>query len=229
MNKKILFFCMCMLLCVSLFTACAEKDTEIETETQISVPEEETETDLATEAEATETEEEQTPEVSVTGIVMPFEGQKEFWFSSGAGGWYTEMTVTEDGLFQGHYQDSDMGSGGDGYKGTYYFCDFIGNFESIEKIDDYSYRLTLGDLTVTNEKTEEWIENETLHVPSAPYGMENCKTFYLYMPGTNVTQFPEDFLSWWNTGRNDDGSLKPILDSYAIHNPEEGTAFFCAE
>ena len=38
-----------------------------------------------------------------------------FYFSSGAGAWWTELRIQGDGSFEGHYQDADMGDSGDAY------------------------------------------------------------------------------------------------------------------
>ena len=55
---------------------------------------------------------------------------KEFGFASGAGGWSSELTFANDGIFMGSYHDSDMGDTGDGYpNGTIYVSDFSGRFE----------------------------------------------------------------------------------------------------
>ena len=40
---------------------------------------------------------------------------REFCFSSGVGGWFTVLYIHEDGSFDGHYQDSNMGVTGEGY------------------------------------------------------------------------------------------------------------------
>jgi len=54
---------------------------------------------------------------------------REFYFSSGAGGWYTVLHIHGDGSFDGHYQDMDMGDSGSEYpEGTLYSSDFSGRF-----------------------------------------------------------------------------------------------------
>ena len=47
-------------------------------------------------------------------ILKKMDGET-FYFSSGAGGWATELKVYADGTFEGHYYDSDMGDRGNGY------------------------------------------------------------------------------------------------------------------
>ena len=59
---------------------------------------------------------------------------REFFFSSGAGGWCTVLYIDEDGSFEGNFRDSDMGSTGEGYpNGTLYYCDFKGRFTEPQK------------------------------------------------------------------------------------------------
>lgn len=227
--KKLLSLGVSFLVCIVFLVSCAPK-TEVEIAEVVTKPETKEITEEAVVEEA-ETEEEQeeavTEEAKQTenAKMLPFEGSKTFLFSSGAGGWYTELILNDDGTFTGHFQDSEMGASGDGYKGTMYLCDFSGSFKSAEKLDIYSYKLTLNELNINTEKSEEWIEGETRYVLSEPYGMENCEMFMLYLPGTNVTQFPEDFLSWWQKYMT--ASDKPTnLDCYALHNTEESLVFF---
>ena len=135
--KKIVCLLLGLILCMGLFSACAEEKAQPEV-----VTEEEQKTTEKVAAEAEKAEEE------IKENELPFDGTRQFWFSSGAGGWYTELNLKKDGTFTGHYQDSEMGIGGEGYQGTLYLCDFKGSFSKIEKVDDYSYRLYLGELTI---------------------------------------------------------------------------------
>lgn len=220
--KKKLCILLSLILCVGLLASCAEEENKkkgtssekgIATE-KIAEPQDEP----VVEEEKTENEEK-----------LPFDKTLNFVFSSGAGGWFTELCMKPDGTFTGEYRDSNMGESGEGYLGTVYFSHFEGYCEKVEKIDAYSYKLYLGDITLTDEQKEPWIEGDTLMVPSDAYGLGDSKELYLYVPGTNVTQFPEDFISWWVRRYADDGSLKTMLDCYALHNPEEETAFFAYE
>ena len=50
-----------------------------------------------------------------------------FTFSSGVGGWSTELNVGENGAFTGNFHDSEMGETGEGYpNGSMYGCLFHG-------------------------------------------------------------------------------------------------------
>ena len=216
--KRFLYIFLCLILCLSLISCGGEKNVDTNTGNQ-GVPvtiKPKTEPDV--------------PPVSVpqSEVTMPFDGEKTFLLSTGAGGWFTELNVQSDGTFVGRYQDSNMGEGGEGYQGTFYFCDFKGRFGRIEKVDDYSYRMYLEELETTTPQDEPRIDGETLMVPSEPYGMDEGM-YMLYLPGTNVTQFPEDFIYWWVMRYEEDGSLKTHLDCYCIHNTTSDTAFFAYE
>lgn len=119
-----------------------------------------------------------------------------FDFSSGVGGWYTELLFGENGTFLGSYHDSEMGETGEGYPdGTVYGCLFHGRFSDPEAIDEYSWTAK-----VTLEQDEgqlaEYIEDGIRYVTSAPYGLEKAKTVTIYLPGTPVERLPEGFIPW---------------------------------
>ena len=156
---------------------------------------------------------------------LPIEEVTSFYFSSGAGGWGTELKLNPDGSFTGCYHDSDMGDMGDGYpNGTVYICNFSGKFENIKKIDEYSYQMTLTNLTI-EETPDEWIEEGIKYIASGPYGIEGGTNFIFYMPNTPISSLSEEFLSWW-PGRYDLSEPKDTLTSYGILNVETQEGFF---
>lgn len=146
-------------------------------------------------------------------------------FSSGAGAWRTELVIEQDLSFTGIYTDSDMGSAGEGYPhGTRYICNFSGQFAQLSKLDEYSYSLTLAELTSDYEEGKEWIEDQILHVSSVPYGMESGTEFILYLPQTPTAGLSEEFLSWW-PGRYGE-TPSATLDFFGLFNVEMGYGFF---
>ena len=156
---------------------------------------------------------------------LPIEEVTSFYFSSGAGGWGTELKLNPDGSFTGCYHDSDMGDMGDGYpNGTVYICNFSGKFENIKKIDEYSYQMTLTNLTI-EETPDEWIEEGIKYIASGPYGIEGGTNFIFYMPNTPISSLSEEFLSWW-PGRYDLSEPKDTLTGYGILNVETQEGFF---
>lgn len=69
---------------------------------------------------------------------------RTFYFSSGAGGWFTELHINSDGSFKGFFLDDDMGDTGEAYpNGSEYNCEFSGVFGGLEKVDEYTYKMNM--------------------------------------------------------------------------------------
>ena len=118
-------------------------------------------------------------------------------FSSGAGGWSTELFISEDGTFSGAFHDSEMGEMGDEYpNGSFYYCNFNGEMSIVEQLDEHSWKLHVDSLTVEKEAGEESIEDEIRYVSTDPYGISEGDDFTLYLPGTPVDALTEDMLMW---------------------------------
>ena len=157
---------------------------------------------------------------------LPEDFPIDFVFSSGVGAWATSMTLERDGAFSGEYYDADMGVYDEDYpNGTVYICDFSGRFSDIEKVDEYSYSMTLSELNCDDEGGEEWIEDGICYVPAAPYGMEDGETFVLYLPDTPTDGLNEDFLSWWPGCYAPEGAPE-TLEAYGLLNAKMGYGFF---
>ena len=61
----------------------------------------------------------------------------EWSFSSGVGGWSTDMRIEADGSFSGDFHDSEMGESADEYPyGTVYCCSFTGRMALMEQVDE---------------------------------------------------------------------------------------------
>lgn len=75
-------------------------------------------------------------------------------FSSGAGGWSTTLTLSEDGSFTGAFSDSEMGERDENEypNGTVYVCNFSGQFKDIKKVNDYTYSMTLDSVKVAEDE-----------------------------------------------------------------------------
>lgn len=121
----------------------------------------------------------------------------EFYFSSGAGGWGTSLTIDENGNFEGEYHDSDMGDTGDGYPGgTYYYCKFQGKFDTPVKIDENTYSMKIQEMSQENESGTEEIKDDVLYKYSDPYGLEDAEEIYLYLPSAKIKDLPEGYMNW---------------------------------
>lgn len=97
-----------------------------------------------------------------------------FIFSSGAGGWSTELTVNPDGSFTGTYSDSEMGSTGPGYDhGTVYLCDFSGQFSKyVRSAGPLMHSLKIESIEYKNMPDTEEIKDNILYKYTTPYGIE---------------------------------------------------------
>ena len=149
-----------------------------------------------------------------------------FSFLSGVGGWSTEVVMSEDGSFTGHFHDSDMGDIGDGYpEGTRYECFFSGAFVVTQAIDQYTYELRLVALDIEEDTGVERIVDGVRVISADAYGMEGGDVFMLYCPGKKTSDLSEDFLEWMCMP-NAWEKAPETLPFYGLYNVDEGTGFF---
>ena len=135
------------------------------------------------------------PAAAESGSVLDEIGGMTFIFSSGAGGWSTELTMEEDGAFTGEFHDSEMGETGDDYpNGTLYTCSFSGKLDLVEQADDNSWKVRVGELT--QDPAEEVIEEGIRYTPADIYGLSEGDEMLLYRPGTPVSALSEDMQIW---------------------------------
>ncbi len=191
--------------------------TEAKTETQTTEAASSEEDAGATE-EGTSTAELQAEAVSALPGTYPI----DMIFSSGAGGWSTTLTLSQDGSFTGAFSDSEMGERDENEypNGTVYVCNFSGQFKDIKKVNDYTYSMTLDSVKVAED--EEKIEDGIRYKAGEPSGMDSGTEIYFYTPDAPVSELPEAFLSWWQESA--DGSA--TLDCYAIYNKSADSGFF---
>ncbi len=179
-----------------------------------------TETEMAEDTEgAQDTETEETVE---NPSVFAELSNRGFYFSSGAGGWGTEMFIHEDGTFAGNYHDSDMGDIGEGYpNGVQYYCDFKGKFTEPQKVNDYTYSIKIENIKLENEPGTEEIIDGILYRYSEPYGLDLADDIYIYLPESPVAELPEGFKSWVQYDIKEGASA---LGFYGFYNvtPEYG-------
>ncbi len=155
---------------------------------------------------------------------LPFTEAQEFVFCSGVGGWETYLTINPDGTFTGQYHDSNLGESGDGYDSTVYISTFHGRFKDIRKKDDLTYTMKL-DTLETEETQDTWIEEQdgvrVLYIASPPYGMDGGTNFELYLPGTQKSNLPDDYISWIGLALGD----RTSLPGYGVRNVEGACGF----
>ena len=150
---------------------------------------------------------------------------EKFFFSSGAGGWMTEMEIHDDWSFAGEYHDSNMGETGEGYPdGSVYISTFLGFFSDPEEINSYSLKLEKISMAQKEKVGEEYIEDNIRYIGSDTYGMEG-NDFILYLPGTPWSDLSEDCRMWIRMALN--YTEPDVLPEgfYVLYNVEQDTAF----
>lgn len=119
-----------------------------------------------------------------------------FTFLSGAGGWSTEMTIAEDGTFEGVYSDGEA-DWADAYpRGTNYYCSFHGKFTEPVKKDEFTYSTTIEELSYDNPVGTEEINDGIRYIYTDVYGLDNPEEILIYLPGMPIDELPEGYLSW---------------------------------
>ena len=140
-------------------------------------------------------------------------------FTSGAGGWSTEIKLNKDGSFKGTYHDSEMGDTGDGYpNGSMYYCTFSGKFKNIKKAGDYRYTMTLESLEVKDPENTEEVKDGIRWISAVPYGMEKGKEYVLFCPGFSIKKLPQNKAAkgWYKMYLY--GQEGDYLESYLLYN-----------
>ena len=118
-------------------------------------------------------------------------------FSSGAGGWATELHFGENGAFTGDFHDSEMGEADEAYpNGTVYVCGFSGQMSLVGQADEYAWTLRVDSLTLDDETGKESIDDDMRFVTTDPYGISEGDELLVYLPGTPVSVLNEDQRMW---------------------------------
>jgi len=159
-----------------------------------------------------------------TGFRFEDLSDRVFYFSSGAGAWFTELRIRSDGSFEGLYQDADMGVTGDGYpNGTLYYCEFSGTFDQLEKVDGFTYKMNLSTISFEHEPEIEEIVDGVRYIYSGAYGLDG-EEFYLYLPGSKLADLPQAFREW--VGYYDlEAVQEEELSFYGLYNADGELGF----
>lgn len=151
------------------------------------------------EDEVEDTTVEDTTDVADDGKMLTYADltKVNFTFSSGAGGWGTELYVNEDGSFTAEYHDSDMGDMGEEYpNGTIYASVVHGEFGELEKVSDTIYKTQILGMKYEFEPDTEEIIDGVRYLYSEPYGLDGGEDFYFYLPGTKIGDIDEATVQW---------------------------------
>lgn len=122
---------------------------------------------------------------------------KKFMFSSGAGGWSTNIKLDKNGRFKGQYHDSDLGDTGSKYpNGTVYICNLSGKFTKPKRINKYTYSMKLKYIKRKGKVGKEYYKKGTKYIYAEPYGFDDAEEFLIYLPGSKMAKLPDAFKTW---------------------------------
>lgn len=223
MLKKTVIAALCLALCL-LSASCSMQLSTVPT----TEPDDSVTLPVSTEAPTTAPQTEPVPETTAPTTAEPQSASSsdlrladlptEFYFSSGVGGWGTALNIRPNGTFDGVYSDRD-------YMEIYYST-FEGAFAPPKRTGEYTYSVRIKELRVTNdpEKVKSDEDGDVRYIPSEPYGLDNDpKELILYVPGTPLSQIPEECLSWLLFLQDDDTVLPE--NWYLLCNEQEGETF----
>lgn len=218
--RNVLAGVMCMALAVSAASGCGNSEENGKTENEAAAGKEDSETKEVQQPRESETEAQEEAEM---GFSFADVSNLEFIFASGAGAWWTELHIHEDGTFEGLHHDSDMDTGEDYPDGTVYYCNFSGKFTQPEKVDDYTYSMRIENLECEQEEGMAEIEDGVRYIGSYAYGLDDAEELLIYLPGSPLRELPEEYLRW--VGYYDlESTTETTLPYYGIYNvtPEYG-------
>lgn len=244
MKKKILA---AILIGIMTLTVCgcgkseeiANDDKESKTNLEESIPEENMPEESASEGNRSDAS---TPETNIpegenegtTGASGENENtfsfndlqDMEFYFTSGAGGWMTTLSIESDGSFSGEFFDGELGLTDVSYpNGTMYECYFYGQFTQPVKVNNYTYSMQISELNYTEEVGKEEIKDGMLYIYTDIYGLDSAEDILIYLPGAPLAELPEEFRSWVGYYYLED-TKETELPFYALNNEAQQYGFY---
>jgi len=149
----------------------------------------------------------------------------QFVFSSGVGAWQTMLTIHEDGTFEGYYSDSDMGVTGEDYpNGVIYSSTFAGKFTTPERVNDYTYSMSIETMQLEHEAGSEEIIDGIKYIYCEPNGLDDATEIYVYTTQAPLKELPEGFRSWVGYAWLDD-TKDEYLPFYGLYNIDTESGF----
>ena len=142
---------------------------------------------------------------------------KTFTFCSGAGAWFTELTVGEDGSFTGSFHDSNLGEADEELypSGTVYGCTFSGRFEQVGS------SLRVAELEPDEGQVPEAIEDGVRYVTTQPYGLTIGAIFGVYAPGAAADSMCDEARVWFHLMGED----ATALTGYGLYDAANEVGF----
>lgn len=208
-----------LLLCALLLSACGGTET-------LTQPTPELQTDPSPAAETAAPDPYTEPAAEAPAFDFARLEGWVFHFSSGAGGWWTELKIASDGSFTGHFQDSEMGDISEEHpSGVLISSDFEGHFTQPEQVNDFTYSFQIADIQYPQGDRQEIIAGTLYEYTPSAYGLDGAEELLLYLPGAPVAELPEMYLNWVRGDflLYEEGVTE--LPGYGLYNVQEENGF----
>ena len=145
-------------------------------------------------------------------------------FSSGVGGWSTDLEIHADGSFNGTFYNCEMEDTGELYpNGTVYGCFFTGRMSLVEQVDENTWKIRVDALGMDEGQLEEAIEDGIRYVTVEPYGVSEGDEMLLYRPGTPVSVLSEGMRFWAHVVYDEDHPTE--LENWFLGNESNDSGF----
>ena len=169
---------------VLLFSSCGKANAAKET----TAPARQETTSEQTEAQTAE---------AVSADTLDFSDlPEELRYSSGFGHWADDMTLHDDGTFDGMLYDRDAGVS------ELYIRIYNGKFTKPQKLTDHSYSMRIEFLNVTNDQDkldelgdEEYYKDYKI-IPVEDPPLDRDREVIIFLPGTPLSEIPDECYQW---------------------------------
>lgn len=122
--------------------------------------------------------------------------------------------------FVAEFTTWDWGDQGSEYpNGTCYITKLSGKFSDVEEIDDNTYTFVMDDIEETEEPGQTYISDNTRYIVEDGTQINDGDVYYLYLPGTPYSKFPQDLID--SVNNNGIHTMDEITaDTYVLYHPD---------
>ena len=151
---------------------------------------------------------------------------KEFTFSDDSGIWKSSFTLEADGKFSGSFEEINPDEATSAYPGgTVRYCKYSGRFTKMYRYNDFAYSLCLEKLETEKKSGIEEIIDGVRYISDGAYGLTEGLCYFLYLPETPSSYFPENFLFYWPYLPEN----SETMNCYVIKSDKTDSGFFCLD
>ncbi len=106
-----------------------------------------------------------------------------------------DFVIREDGSFDSLITSPDWGAQGTDYpQGTCYVTEIVGEFTNLERLNKTTYRMAVDRFEAPSQQGETYIIDGTRYIVETEKAIDTGDVFYLYLPGTPRSEFPQGLI-----------------------------------